>query len=184
VEDPNNPGTYLTEQATNRYGQPLCWAEEPVSINAQGYPLDADGNQIYATTDTTDWPVTVYQYTELVKAQFAFEQESGTYVPILTLGAGDNQGNSKGYLYKGVDALLLQYLNSAGDTVQISLGDDGYVDIYQLRRATEMDFSGWDSGMFSETLDGGLSASYLVDFDGQGRPIKIYDADHECDIVW
>lgn len=184
IEDSQNPGTYLTEQATNRYGQALYWAEEPDSINAQGYPLDEDGNQIYATTDTTDWPVTVYQYTELVKAQFAFESESGTYVPILTLGAGDNQGNSKGYIYKGVDALLLQYLNSAGDTVQISLGDDGYVDIYQLRRATEMDFSGWDSGMFSETLDGGLSASYLVDFDGQGRPIKIYDADHECDIVW
>lgn len=182
--DENDPTEPLTEQAYNRNNQYLYWQKEPVTYNAQGYPFDENGVQVYTTTEETDWPVMQYQYTELVKAQIAFELENGTYVPILTLGAGDNQGNSKGYLYKGVDALLLQYLNSAGDTVQISLGDDGYVDIYQLRRATEMDFSAWDSGTFSETLDGGLTASYLVDFDAQGRPIKIYDADHECDIVW
>ena len=182
--DENDPTTPLTEQATNRYGQNLYWQREPVSYNADGYPLDDDGVQIYATTDETDWPVMVYQYTELIKGQFSFIDLSGVYTPQLILGAGDENGYSKGYLYKEATDLILSYLNSSGDTVQITLGDDGYVDIYQLRRATEMDFSSWDAGMFSETLDGDIDASYLVDFDAQGRPVKIYDADHECEIVW
>lgn len=183
-------GSPLTEQATNRYGQPLYWSEVPYSINAQGYPLDEDGNQIYATTDTPPEEteeaqrVMVYQYNELVKAELAFVNDGGTYVPKLTMGAGDNQGNSKGYLFKETTDLLLQYVNSAGDDVSVMLGDDGFVDINRLRRAIEMDFSGWDNGFFSEVLEGNISCNYLVDFDSQGRPIKIYDGYHECDIVW
>lgn len=177
-------GQPLTEQATNRHGQGLYWQREPVSINAQGYPLDENGVQIYASTEATDWPVTVYQYTELTKAELAFANESGTYVPKLVMGAGDNQGYSKGFLFKEQTDLLLQYINSAGNDVSVMLGDDGFVDINRLRRATEMDFSGWDNGFFSEVLEGDISCSYLVDFDNQGRPIKIYDGYHECDIVW
>lgn len=183
-------GSPLTEQATNRYGQPLYWSEVPYSINAQGYPLDEDGNQIYATTDTPPEEteeaqrVMVYQYTELVKSELAFANEAGTYIPKLVMGAGDNQGYSKGYLFKEQTDLLLQYINSAGNDVSVMLGDDGFVDINRLRRAIEMDFSGWDNGFFSEVLEGNISCNYLVDFDSQGRPIKIYDGYHECDIVW
>lgn len=134
IEDSQNPGTYLTEQATNRYGQALYWAEEPYSISAQGYPLDEDGNQIYATTDATNWPVMVYQYTELVKAQFAFEQQSGTYVPILTLGAGDENGRDKGYLLKGEHELTIRYLTGAGEYTDIRLSD--FVDAKHRRLAS------------------------------------------------
>lgn len=191
--DPNDPTTPLTEQATNRWGDPLYWQAIPDHINASGYPVDADGRQIYATTETPtpgegetldQYKVMVYQYTELTKAELAFANEAGTYIPKLVMGAGDNQGNSKGYLFKEQTDLLLQYINSAGNDVSIMLGDDGFVDINRLRRATEMDFSGWDSGYFSETLEGDIGCSYLVDFDSQGRPIKIYDGYHECDIVW
>lgn len=191
--DPEDPTTPLTEQATNRYGTPLYWQAIPDHINASGYPVDADGKQIYATTDEPtpgegetldDYKVMVYQYTELVKSSYEFVQEGSTYVPMLTLGAGDNNGYSKGYLYKETTDLLLQYINSQGNDVSVMLGDDGFVDINKLRRATEMDFSGWDSGFFSETLEGDIGCSYLVDFDNQGRPIRIYDGYHECDIVW
>lgn len=177
-------GVPLTEQATNRHGQGLYWQREPVSINAQGYPLDENGVQIYASTEATDWPVTVYQYTELTKAELAFKDESGTYIPQLIMGAGDNNGYSKGYLWKDATGLLLEYINSSGDSVSVVLGDDGYVDIYQLRRATQMDFRYWEYGYFSEILDGGIHANYNVDFDGSGRPIKIYDETHECTIKW
>ena len=186
-------GSPLTEQATNRYGNPLYWSEIPYSINAQGYPLDEDGNQIYATTDEPtpgegetldDYKVMVYQYTELVKSELAFFNDDGTYVPKLTMGAGDNQGYSKGYLFKEQTDLLLQYINSVGDDVSIMLGDDGYVDVNKFRRATEMDFSLWEQGYFSEVLDGNISCSYSVDFDGSGRPIRIYDPYHSCDIIW
>ena len=186
-------GQPLTEQATNRYGNPLYWSEIPYSINAQGYPEDADGNQIYATTDeptpgegeTLDqYKVMVYQYTELVKAELAFANESGTYVPKLVMGAGDNQGYSKGYLFKEQTDLLLQYINSAGDDVSVTLGDDGFVEIRKLRRPTVMNFASFDLGFFTETLEGNVLCSYAVDFDGDGQPIRIYDDTHSCDIVW
>ena len=186
-------GSPLTEQATNRYGQGLYWSEIPYSINAQGYPLDEDGNQIYATTDEPtpgegetldDYKVMVYQYTELTKAELAFFNEDGTYVPKLTMGAGDNQGNSKGYLFKEQTDLLLQYINSNGDDVSVTLGDDGFVEIRKLRRAIIMNFSGFDEGYFTETLEGNAVCSYAVDFDGEGRPIRIYDDTHSCQVVW
>ena len=191
--DPNDPTTPLTEQATNRYDTPLYWQAIPDHINASGYPVDADGRQIYATTEVPtpgegetldDYKVMVYQYMEQIKSSLAFQNEAGTYIPVLTMGAGDNNGYSKGYLCKETNDLLLEYINSSGDSVSVMLGDDGFVDINKLRRATEMDFSGWDSGFFSETLEGNIGCNYLVDFDNQGRPIKIYDGYHECDIVW
>lgn len=185
IEDAENPGTYLTEQATNRYGQALYWAEEPDSINAQGYPLDEDGNQIYATTDTTDWPVMVYQYTELIKAQFAFEQESGTYVPILTLGAGDENGRTKGILHKADDGFDITFTDTAGESLGLKMNSAGYMDLYGLRKPTELDFFGWNVGTFAETLDGGQTNTFIVDFDAEGRPIKITDGDgHETDVIW
>lgn len=53
-----------------------------------------------------------------------------------------------------------------------------------LLRAKEMDFSNWDTGYFSEVLEDDTQCSYLVDFDNDGRPVKIYDANHECVIIW
>ena len=53
-----------------------------------------------------------------------------------------------------------------------------------LPRWNVMDFSFWDSGYFSEVLEGNVLTSYSVDFDGNGNPIKIYDAEHECEIEW
>lgn len=187
-------GSPLTEQATNRYGNPLYWSEIPVSYNAQGYPLDEDGNQIYATTDQPtpgegetldDYKVMVYQYTELTKAELAFFNESGTYVPKLVMGAGDNQGYTKGILHKSADGFDISFTDSNGDDQGILMNSAGYMDLYGLRKPTELDFSGWDYGYFSEELDGQLSGSWIVDFDGSGRPIKFTDGDgHETDVVW
>lgn len=191
--DPEDPTTPLTEQATNRWGDPLYWQAIPDHINASGYPVDADGRQIYATTETPapaegetldDYKVMVYQYTEQIKSSLAFQNEAGTYIPVLTMGAGDNNGYSKGYLYKETTDLLLQYINSQGDDVSVMLGDDGFVDINKLRRATVMNFSSFDLGFFTETLEGDVLCSYSVEFDNDGNPIRIYDDTHSCDIVW
>jgi hypothetical protein len=186
--------TPLTEQATNRYGQGLYWSEIPYSINAQGYPLDEDGNQIYATTDepvpgegeTLDqYKVMVYQYTELTKAELAFINESDTYVPMLVMGAGDNNGRTKGILHKAADGFDITFEDTAGESLGLKMNSAGYMDLYGLRKPTELDFSGWDYGYFSEELDGSITGSYLVDFDGSGRPVKFTDGDgHETDVVW
>ena len=176
--------TPLTEQATNRLGQDLYWQREPAGHDAGGYPVDEDGNQIYATTEETDWPVMVYQYVELVKSEYAFRNINGVYQPQIILGAGDNQGNSIGYIWKDPTSLLMQYVDSDGDAVSVSLTDDGYVDVNKFRRPIEMDFSTWDLGSFSEVLDGNISVGFSVEFDQNGRPIKIYDDEHECGVVW
>lgn len=172
------------EQATNRWGQLLYWQHEPVGHTAQGYPTDANGNQIYATTSPTDWPVWIYQYTDLVKAEYSFKQIGGVYTPQIILGAGDSNGLSKGYIFKTVDNMLLRYVTSAGKNTDIRLANDGYVEIDSLRRAIQMNFSNFDSGYFTEILDGGIGVTYAVEFDGSGNPVKIYDDDHECQIVW
>ena len=183
--DELNPTVYLTEQATNRFGQGLYWQREPVSHNAQGYPLDEDGEQIYATTEQTNWPVMVYQYDELVKAEFAFEAESGIYVPVLTLGAGDNNGYTKGILHKSADGFDITFMDSDGNDTGIRMWSAGYMDLYNLRKPTEIDFSGWDNGYFSETLDGNITNGFVVDFDSQDRPHWITDgAGHETVIYW
>lgn len=115
-------------QAKNRYNQPLYWQREPVGHTADGYPTDADGVQIYAGTEQTDWPVMVYAYTELVKAQFAFEeyttsQGTQTYAPVIQLGAGDGNGNSKGYILKEQNEMIVRYLTGAGEETDIRLSD-------------------------------------------------------------
>ena len=187
-------GSPLTEQATNRSGQGLYWSEIPYSINAQGYPLDEDGNQIYATTDQPtpgegetldDYKVMVYQYRELTKAELAFFDEAGTYVPMLIMGAGDSRGRTQGILHKAADGFDISFTDSQGESQGLKMNSAGYMDLYGLRKPTELDFSGWDFGYFSEELDGQLSGSWIVDFDSSGRPIKFTDGDgHETDVVW
>lgn len=177
-------GGSSTVQATNRNGRLLYWQKEPVGHNADGYPTDAQGNQIYATTKATSWPVLTYVYTETVKGSVALQNSGGVYVPEITLGAGDGNGNSRGFIWKDTDNLNIQLMNSEGDPVSIVLGDDGYVDVDKFRRATEMNFSGWSGGFFTEELDGAISVNYFVEFDNQERPIRIYDQTHSCDIVW
>lgn len=187
-------GQPLTEQATNRHGQALYWQRKPFSINAQGYPLDENGVQIYASTETPtpgegetldDYKVMVYQYRELTKAELAFFDEAGTYVPMLIMGAGDSRGRTQGILHKAADGFDISFTDSQGESQGLKMNSAGYMDLYGLRKPTKLDFSGWDYGYFSEELDGQLSGSWIVDFDGDGRPIKFTDGDgHETDVMW
>lgn len=178
-------GQYLTEQSTNRYGNGLYWQREPVSHNAEGYPLDINGKQIYATTDQTDWPVMVYQYDELIKSDYAFNSEDGTYVPMLTLGVGDEHGYTKGTLHKAADRFDISFTTTAGDENGIKMWSAGYMDLYGLRKPIELDFSTWEQGYFSETLDGNITHGYLVEFDSDMRPIRITDGlGHQTDVLW
>ena len=171
--------------ASNRYGQPLYWQSEPVGHTVDGYPLDADGNQIYATTEETDWPVYVFDYTEEVKSEYAFASDGTYYVPQIILGAGDEHGNNRAYFRKSGDGLNIDFVDNNGVTIGIKALGSGYLDLYGLRKTTVMDFSEWENGQFSETVDGGAVADYGVVFDDSGRPVKITDASgHETVVVW
>jgi hypothetical protein len=172
-------------QALNRNGSPLYWQREPVSHDADGYPLDADGQQIYATTTVTSWPVYTYTYTELIKGEFYFALENGTYVPMLVMGAGDNHGYTKGTFHKSPTGLDILFTTTLGETIGLKALSAGWLDLYGLRKPTALDFSDWDNGSFEETLDGSVVETFTVDFDANDRPIKITDSDgHETAITW
>ena len=174
----------LITQAKNRNNQPLYWQREPVSHTADGYPLDSDGKQIYATTETTDWPVYQYVYKELVKASFTFAAVAGQYQPQIILGAGDENGNSKGFIYKTPTGLDVIYKASSGDELSVKFGDSGYVDVNKMRRPISYDFSHQDE--ISEVVDGNVYLQYALERDAQGRITKITNLSdgHETVVNW
>ena len=175
-----------TEQAVNPSGLPIYWEDNPdgADLGADGYPY-RDGERIFTTTAETDWPVMVYKYQEAVKRSIGFEDIDGVYTPVDTFGAGNPQGRHKSTLVKGMYGLKLMHLSDKGD-IGFEAGDEGYLDLYGLRKTTALDFSGWDSGTFMETVEGIAEPySYKVEFDGQGRPVKITDDDGKSmDIKW
>ena len=120
-----------------------------------------------------------------VKAKISFEQLGQYYVPILTFGAGDQNGYDKAQLVKAQNEFDLLYKATGGTDIGIKCLLSGYMDLYGLRKTTNIDFTDWSTGSFSETVDGNIENEFAVTFDLQGRPIRIVDADnHACDIDW
>lgn len=147
--------------------------------------------QMTSLEDTGD-PVIVYQYDELLKGTLRFEDYTSgsvtTKVPTFVLGAG--YGNAldpakgRGFLRKGTDSFDVWLHNNVGEDRGIFIGEQ-YTDIVGLRKTTEIDFSGWDGGSFSETIDGNRVNDFGVTFDAQDRPVKITDAaGHETAVIW
>lgn len=181
-------GQPMTEQLKSRSGKPLYWQSDISSATiTDGYPFDGSGNQIMTTTQQTDWPVTVYTYVEQIKREITFEQGSdGTYNPVEIIGAGNGKDGNQGKITKTADGLVITYTTSMGVELSITMSNDGYIEINGLRKTSQLDFSGWDSGTFTELLDGASDADgYSVSFDSAGRPTKITDgAGHSMSITW
>jgi len=186
-----------SEQAKNPYGANLYWEEQVwavegqtlatgVTLGTDGYPY-YNGVRIFTTTTPTSYPVYIYTYNDETKAKFEFDTTpEGYYMPFITLGQGDNDGNSKAFIIKDATKLQITFLATGGKEIGMYAGFDGYLDLIGLRRTVSMDFSGWDSGYFSEVIEGSSgSITYAVTFDGSGNPIKITHPDgHECTITW
>lgn len=146
-----------------------------------------DGTRTVMTSvEETQWPVMVYVYDELVKAKFAFENDltAGTWIPTMTFGAGNESGNDRLRIRKGVGLAELLYRADGGKSVGITMSLSGYLDLYGLRRLTEINFSGWESGYFSETVEGPETYNFGVEFDAGGNPVRIYDLSHSVTVVW
>ena len=100
----------------------------------------ADGTKSRMTvTENTGIPVMVYAYNELTKLSIRFRTipltgGGTTFAPVVTLGAGDENGNSRGYIFKRQNDMVLRYVDSAGHDTDITLSD--FVDAKHRRLKT------------------------------------------------
>lgn len=179
-----------TEQAKNPNGELIYWEADPAgaSIGSDGYPY-ANGERIFTTTKQTNWPVTVYQYEEQVKRAISFESDGQYYYPVDVFGAGDNNGKQRGYLVKRQNSLELTYETSTGKQLGLAARDEGYLDLFGLRKTVGLNFASWEQGSFFETVEGiSEPLKYGVEFatvGGKKVPVKIiYSDGAEMAIQW
>ena len=108
--------------------------------------LNVDGRAFYWRDSTktqmtnqqvTAWPVYVYVYTELVKASIRFDTVDGVALPVISLGAGDENGNSKGTIYKATDGLYIRYITSGAAEIGVKLTDADGVQVVGAQAVAE-----------------------------------------------
>ena len=179
-----------TEQAKNPNGELIYWEADPAgaSIGSDGYPY-ANGERIFTTTKQTTWPVMVYQYEEQVKRAISFQSDGQYYYPVDVFGAGDTNGKQRGYLVKRQNSLELTYETSMGKLLGLAALDEGYLDLFGLRKTVGLNFASWEQGSFSETVEGiSEPLEYGVEFatvGGKKVPVKIiYSDGAEMAIQW
>lgn len=175
-----------TTQAKNPAGQKLYWKRDPAAgtIGSNGLPF-IDGVQIPFSTEVTEWPVTVYSYTEKVQRTIGFEEIEDQFITIDKFGPGS--GNTdRGLQFVDDHGLRIQFRNLNGLVSEVRLGKDGYLDFIGQRKPLRLDFSKWDAGLFAERLDGiADDIVYSVTFDTSGRPVLVTDeTGHMTEIVW
>lgn len=179
-----------TEQAKNPNGELIYWEADPAgaSIGSDGYPY-ANGERIFTTTKQTNWPVMVYQYEEQVKRAISFTSDGQYYYPVDVFGAGDTNGKQRGYLVKKQNSLELTYETSLGKLLGLAALDDGYLDLFGLRKTVGLNFASWEQGSFFEAVEGiSEPLEYGVEFatvGGKKVPVKIiYSDGAEMAIQW
>ena len=116
-------------QATNRMGELLYWIDDTFTA---------------ASTEPTDWPVYIYDYTEHTKMSIEFEYDGTNHIPKIVLGAGTGASNpdwGKAKIYKDVDGFYIDYFNgSNGTKYTFKITDEG------------IDFSGFPTITYQENI--------------------------------
>lgn len=163
-------GTPATEQLHHR-GRYFWWTDETKTQ--------------MTSVEITAWPVVVYQYDELIKGTYCFQTIDNVKVPVLVFGAGTGDQSDpnlgKGYLRKDTNSLDM-FLHGSADN-GIFIGQ--YTDLVGLRKTTGLNFSNYENGSFTETVDGGLIETYGVRFDENGYPVAITDGSgHQTEVIW
>ena len=183
VDENGNP---KTEPLKNRYGLPLYWKKDISNAEiVNGYPY-IDGERVYTTEEDTGFPVLVYSYSEAIVRQIVFQYDTitGFYFCNETFGQGSGvsettgKTHNQGYMQKSDTSFFMKYRTSNGKEIGIQMNNDGYTDLYGLRRTTDLNFSEWDNGVFYERISGDSERyAYSVKFNAEGDPISITDAD-------
>lgn len=105
---------------------------DPVYDRAGNRLYWLDATMVGLTTDVTDWPVTIYHYTELTKLRFYFKEIDGVKIPVGEWGAGNGVGdNGKAFMMKLVDRFRMSYIATgsgilpSGKEVKFDLTNNG-----------------------------------------------------------
>lgn len=184
----------VVEQLENRYGSLVYWKKDISDATiVNGYPY-VDDVRVYTTEENTGYPVMVYKYAEAVvrKTVFEYDAYTGFYFCTETFGHGSGvsettgKTHNQGFMQKSDTSFYLKYRTSNGKEIGIQMNNSGYTDLIGARKTTGLNFEEWDSGKFYERIDGDDSRyEYNVEFDDEGRPVKITDNDgHEALIYW
>lgn len=114
----------------NPYNESMYWSQNISGATiTDGYPY-INGVRVYTTGTNTGYPVKVWDYDDQNKADLTFvlNTSNGYYEPRLVLGAGDQNGTARGYIYKGANGLDIVYDrgNAAGE-LALRLNESGNV---------------------------------------------------------
>lgn len=185
--------------AYDNKGNRLYWSKDPTSASIKdGWYYDADGNRYTLTTNANPYAVSVYVYDEDIMFSITADKvQEGYYQSLIELSSFDKahySGNVKGQIRNDLQAfnmfikpggttaygIFLGYQSSPDMPSNYGSGSGGQVIVkgnplvlQGLATTASIDFSGWDSGTFSETLSDGTVQQYSVAFDDQGRPTEI-----------
>lgn len=165
---------------------------------------DAEHKTMTSERATEYGPVTVYQYDSKLKGAFRFKEytyteDAGgnpldppqvTKIPELVLGSGygrtaqGHEDDGKAFIRKERNSFNMYMIGSTQKENGMFISDE-YTDIAGLRRTVGLDFSGWDSGYFRETVEG-LSQlySYAVNFTAGVPTSIVYDDGVTLNITW
>ena len=175
------------------HGEQLDFITGRVKTPLREMQLTRDGLAFYWTDETrsrmtclqeTAWPVMVYEYEEEVKLSLRFEEYTlsgggSTYAPVLILGAGDEHGFSRGYLFKEQNDMILRFVDAAGGNTDVRLSD--FVDAKHRRLAS----CGIDTtaGRVTYTLEGD-ETEYGLTFAAEGDSVTYTWPDgFECEVT-
>ena len=132
-----------TVQATDRNNNPLYWANTEHKS---------------ASKTVTDYPVMQFVYTDYVKSEITFEEDSGSYEPRIRLGYGSGTGdNGRAYIWKSTTGLTLRYVIDASNETNLTISD--FVDA-KMRRIKSVAISK-STGTINVTMEGQINAQVV-----------------------
>ena len=119
------------------------------------------------TASRTEYPVTVYTYTEHIRMQVEVTEDD-THGPKWTFGSGGGYSNpdwGKAFLEKTAELMKFYLLNDAGKEIGIFISNN-YVDIAGERRLSKASASG---NTLTLTLEGGVTKTLTFGTDASGN---------------
>lgn len=127
-------------------GEKIPGSEFHVQNSKGQYLFWVDESKKQITTRETEFPVIAYRFNELVKLKIHFNSQDPNDIPIIELGAGNENGLRKGYIYKDTLGLHLKYLDRYSKEHTISMTDDGIL-INGEKAVTHVEYATlYDSG--------------------------------------